>query len=232
MTDLLVDLDTSLKAARTALDGLIAERAATVAPTPVQAPVTHGLADAGAFFDVVRQNAPLGPALTQAEVDGCTRILKACVGQPLAYAAYILATEIHETAGQMRPIAEYGKGRGRTYGVPGRNNGQIAYGRGDVQLTWDDGYEKADRELGLNGALIANYDLALDPEISARIIVRGMAAGWFTGKSLATYLPAEGSATREQFTMARRIVNGTDKAELIAGYAMTVQAGLTAGGWA
>lgn len=147
----------------------------------------------------------------------------------MSWAAYVLATAIHETAGQLRPLREYGKGAGRKYGVPGKHGGQIAYGRGDVQLTWDFNYEKADHELGLGGALIANYDLALDPEISAKILVRGMEEGWFTGKKLADYL--QSPATPQQFTNARRIVNGTDKAELIAGYAVTMQAGLQAGGW-
>ena len=51
----------------------------------------------------------------------------------------------------MQPIAEYGKGKGRKYGVPGRNRGQVAYGRGYVQLTWDDNYERADKEIGAGG---------------------------------------------------------------------------------
>ncbi|WP_374534410.1 hypothetical protein [Phenylobacterium sp.] len=199
-------------------------------PTPT-APEPTGLANPNAFFAYVRARPPLGPTLSQAEVDGCTRILGACAAArfPVAWAAYVLATAVHETAGQLRPIAEYGKGAGRPYGKPGRNGGQVAYGRGDVQLTWDENYERADRELGLGGRLIANYDLALDPEISARIIVRGMQEGWFTGKKLVDYLPA--TATQAQFAAARRIVNGTDKAELIAGYAVTFQAALQAGGW-
>lgn len=185
-----------------------------------------------AFFDHVRAHPPLGPILTRDEVAGCERILGACGEEdfPPSWAAYALATAYHETAGTLRPIREYGKGRGRRYGRPGRHKGQIAYGRGDVQLTWDYNYERADRELGLGGALIANYDLALDPEVSKRIMARGMKEGWFTGKRLGTYLPH--IALREQFRAARRIINGTDKADRIAGYAVTFQSGLVAGGWA
>ncbi|MFN3585203.1 hypothetical protein [Phenylobacterium sp.] len=199
-------------------------------PAPAAA-APHGLSDPGAFFDHLRKHPLLGPVLTQDEVEGCQRILAACAAErlPTAWAAYVLATTIHETAGTLKPIREYGKGAGRPYGKPGRNGGQIAYGRGDVQLTWDDNYERADRELGLNGALIANYDLALDPQVSARVIVRGMEKGWFTGKGLADYLPE--TATLAQFTAARRIVNGTDRAALIAGYAVTIQDALKAGGW-
>lgn len=210
---------------------LAAEKAPAAAGegAPAAAADAPGLRDPAQFFAVVRAAPPLGPTLTDAEVTGCERILTACHGLPVSWAAYILATAVHETAGQLRPIAEYGKGRGRDYGRPGRNRGQIAYGRGDVQLTWDANYERADRELGLNGRLIDNYELALDPVISSKILVAGMTGGWFTGKSLNDYLPA--IATRAQFVFARRIVNGTDKADLIAGYAMTFQQALQAAGW-
>lgn len=225
-----------LAAAEAALAALRAELTRSPAQdapvTPQAAPEPpRGLADPAKFFAYVRARPPLGPTLSQEEVDGCTRILGACAAErfPVAWAAYVLATAVHETAGQLRPIAEYGKGAGRQYGKPGKHGGQVAYGRGDVQLTWDYNYERADRELGLNGALVANYDLALDPAISSRIIVRGMEEGWFTGKRLEDYLPATANAA--QFASARRIVNGTDKADLIAGYAVTFQAGLQAGWW-
>lgn len=191
----------------------------------------RGLVEPALFFDRVRSRPPLGPTLSQGEVAGCERILTACAaaGFPVAWAAYALATAVHETAGAMAPVREYGKGAGQAYGRPGRNGGQVAYGRGDVQLTWDENYERADRELALNGALVADYDLALDPKISARILVAGMEGGWFTGKGLRLFLPQ--IARREQFVAARKIVNGTDNAELIAGYAETFQGALQAGGW-
>lgn len=201
-------------------------------PAPAPAPgAAAGLSDPKAFFDYVRGRKPLGPKLTAQEVAGCERILAACAAErfPASWAAYVLATAYHETAGTLTPLREYGKGQGRAYGKPGRNGGQVPYGRGDVQLTWDENYERADRELGLSGALIANYDLALDPAISARILVRGMEHGWFTGKGLADFIPEEPG--RPHFNHARRIVNGTDKAALIADYAMTFFEGLRAGGW-
>jgi len=105
-----------------------------------------------------------------------------------------------------------------------------------VQLTWDGNYETADDQLGLNGALLANFDLALDTDISARVMVRGMTEGWFAGDKIgrhkfARYLPAKGTATASKFTSARRIINGIDRAEVVAGYAMPFQAALVAGGW-
>lgn len=201
-------------------------------PSAAVAPPVRGLASPSAFFAHLKATSPFGPSLTQAEVDGCNRILKACEGLPTSHAAYVLGTVFHETAGTMAPIREIGRGQGRAYGKPGRNGGQIAYGRGDVQLTWDDNYERADAELGLNGRLIANYDLALDPEISARIIVKGMSEGWFNReprKGLSAYLKPV--ATRAEFVEARRTVNGTDKADLIAGYGLNIQAALLKGGW-
>jgi hypothetical protein len=103
----------------------------------------------------------------------------------------------------------------------GKHGGQVAYGRGDVQLTWDYNYERADAELGLGGALTSNYDRALETEISAQIMVLGMTEGWFTRKRFASYLPAKGPATTVQFTSARRIINGIDRADKVAGYAMS-----------
>lgn len=183
------------------------------------------------FYAALRATAPLGPKLTAEEVDGCKALLTACAAAPLAYAACMFGTAYHETAGTLRPIAEYGKGHGKPYGRPGLFGGQAAYGRGYVQLTWDGNYERADRELQLHGALLADFDLALDPLIAARIMRRGMEEGWFTHKRLADYLPAAGAASRAQFIQSRRIINGTDKAALIAGHCLSFQAALQAGGW-
>ena len=70
-----------------------------------------------------------------------------------------------------------------------------------------------------------------ETEISTQMVL-GMTEGWFTGKRFASYLPAKGPATTVQFTSARRIINGIDRAEKVAGYAMSLQAALVAGSWA
>jgi len=85
------------------------------------------------------------------------------------------------------------------------------------------------QKLGVD--LVINPDLALDRNIAASILRYGMREGWFTGKSFQTYLPASGLATEAQFQAARRIINGTDKALLIAKYAVQFQAALKAGEW-
>lgn len=182
--------------------------------------VTHMLQYSDAFFREVR--AKFCP-LSQSQVDGFNALLKAMATWPVQYVAYGLATAWHETASTMQPIEEYGKGRGKKYGAPGKH-GQIAYGRGYVQLTWDYNYEKADTELGLNGALTRDYRLALDSKIAADIMVRGMEEGWFTGKSLASYPIGD-------YVNDRRIINGTDKADKIAGEARALERALTLGGW-
>lgn len=163
-----------------------------------------------AFFAAVR---PLfGGSLTQKQVDGINLTLDAWErfgdGDD-RHLAYILATKKHETANTMQPIREYGRGKGKAYGKPDET-GKAPYGRGDVQLTWRDNYVKADIQLGLRGRLAENYDLALDPEISVRILIAGMLEGWFTGKKLSDF---------SSFKDMRRVVNGTDKAEAIAKYA-------------
>lgn len=180
----------------------------------------HTLQYPDAFFKEAR--AKFGP-LSQSQVDGFNALLKAMSAWPVQYVAYGLATAWHETASTMQPIEEYGKGRGKKYGVPGKH-GQIAYGRGYVQLTWDYNYEKADSELGLNGALTRDYRLALDPKIAADIMVRGMEEGWFTGKSLASYPAGD-------YVNDRRVINGVDKADKIAGEARAFERALTLGGW-
>ena len=207
------------------------------ASKPATAPArpAHGLASPDKFFASVR---PLFGTMTKAQVEGIEAKLAAfaAAASPLAYVAYGLATSFHETAQRMQPIPEIGRGRGKPYSKTGKHGGQVPYGRGDVQLTWDGNYEIADNALGLNGALLADFNRALETVISARVMVRGMTEGWFAGDKVgrhkfARYLPAKGLATSQQFTSARRIINGIDRAEKVAGYAMSFQAGLVPGGW-
>lgn len=198
-----------------------------------KAPVApaRALASPAQFYATIRPT--MGGTISPAELAGCEAKLAAfgAAVAPLAFVAYGLATSWWETAHTMQPVRELGRGAGKPYGKPGRNKGQIPYGRGDVQLTWDTNYERADRELGLQGALIANYDLTLRADISARVMVRGMLEGWFTGKRLADYLPTSGSASLAQFVAARRIINGQDKAQSIGAVALNFQDALQAGHW-
>jgi putative chitinase len=184
----------------------------------------HIISDPAAFFKGIRS--VTGP-LDQEQVDIINRLLDAGAHWSIGWLAYGLATAWHEA--RFKPIAEWGKGRGRPYGAV-NDTGDAPYGRGLVQLTWHKNYIRADQELGLSGALAQNYDLALRPDIAAAILVRGMEEGWFTSKSLGDYI--EGRGTPESFKQARRIINGMDKATLIASHAEKFQDALAAGGWA
>jgi predicted chitinase len=124
--------------------------------------------------------------------------------------AYVLATSWHETGARMVPVREMG---GEAY-LKARPYYPYV-GMGYVQLTWLENYKKARAKLGVD--FVANPRLLLVPRNAARILVAGMAEGWFTGKKLSDYLTLRHS----DFTGARRIVNGADKANLIAGYART-----------
>lgn len=190
--------------------------------------------DLGIFFNQVRPSL-FGGKLTKLQVSGMEAKLKAFQENrfPLSWAAYSLATSYHETAQRMQPVREglsasdaWRKANLRYYPW---------YGRGDVQLTWEANYKRADAELGLGGKLIKNLDLALDPDISARIMIRGMTEGWFAGDSkgrhtLQRHLPNE-IAKKSDFTSARRIINGVDKALAIAEQAMLFQEALKKAGY-
>jgi hypothetical protein len=189
------------------------------------------LRDPAAFFATAR--AGLG-GLSQEQVDGFNRLLKAMgeAAWPVSYAAYGLATAWWETANSMRPVEEgYYLGPAKAKAHQRGLRYYPHYGRGDVQLTWPANYERADKELGLGGKLVANPDLALDPVISSKVLAKGMEQGWFTGKKLSGNLPANGPATREQFVKSRPIINGTDRATDIAAIALQIQSALIAGGW-
>jgi hypothetical protein len=202
-----------------------------VRPAPAAPARARGLAQPKAFFVALR---PLfGGSISATQVAGISAKLLAfgSAGAPLAFVAYGMGTSWWETGRTMQPVREVGQGRGRPYGKPGAHGGQVPYGRGDVQLTWDAGYERADRELELAGRLLADFDLALRPDISARVLVEGMTEGWFTGRRFASCLPATGRATLAQFVASRPIINGTDRAADVAGGAMAFQDALVAGVW-
>jgi len=148
------------------------------------------------------------------------RIVKACKDHDLSLeqCAYVLATTWHETAGTMLPMREaywlsddWRKSNLRYYPW---------YGRGYVQITWKANYTKAGERL--NKDLTSNPDVVLEPEVAVEILVRGMKEGWFTGKRLSTFINED----KKDYVGARRIVNGTDKDELIAGYAQRYEASL------
>lgn len=219
----------------------------TVALAP--APAMGGLTDPAKFYTSIRNSDQLfGGELTPEQFAGCEADLDIGAGRlPLGWMAYCMATDYHESGHTMQPVperggaaylAKYDTGRlaaalGNTPEADG--DGIRLAGRGKVQITGARNYKLANarmRELGVLKAgedLWKSPDLALRMDVAAACLVVGMLEGWFTGKSLNDYIRSTG--TLEQFTNARRIVNGTDRAALIAGYAMAFQTALQAGGW-
>lgn len=179
--------------------------------------------DRKTYFDNVR--GPLfSGSLSQQQVEGQEAILgewelPGQTGIPtddLRYLAYMLATTYHETAQKMWPIEEYGKGQGATYGKPDKTTGCTYYGRGYVQLTWAENYQKATSKLGLTGDadLYWNPEMALDPQIAADVMFKGMVEGWFRSDSKgAQTLGRYFNATTDDSYGAREIING-DKTKI------------------
>jgi len=179
------------------------------------------------FFDTVRKNLFSGN-LTQDQVDGMNYLLEVWeehfeVNNPndgTMWLAYALATFFHETDRRMQPIEEYGKGSGKSYGKAVPPHNQAYYGRGHVQLTWDTNYKNGQQFLkdryGVEANIYPDASKMLHPPTSALVSYDGMVYGWFTGVGLPKYLSK--SRNIEDPKNARRIVNGTDKADMIAGY--------------
>lgn len=144
---------------------------------------------------------------------------------------YVLATAYHETGGTMEPVREgfansdeeairivtrmYKQGRiTQNYALPDSETGKSYFGRGLVQITHKDNYRRLGKEVGAD--LVNNPDLALDLNTAVKILVIGMHKGLFTGKKVADYIDTE----KKDYINARRIINGLNKAERIAGYAI------------
>lgn len=149
------------------------------------------------------------------------------------HVVYSLATAYHETAFTFAPIREFGRDAyfnkynagtviGERLGNTRPGDGLKFKGRGYVQITGRANYATFTRLLGVD--LINNPDLALDPLIAYRIMSLGMRGGLFTGKSLDDYINGE----RCDYVQARRIINGLDRAELIAEYAERIEPFVTA----
>lgn len=171
------------------------------------------------------RRAPFGNRMTQQQVDGVKAIvadfMETGPKPDLRWLAYILATAFHETGGKMAPVREgfassdAGARKivaGRKYGKADADTGEVYYGRGYVQLTWKENYDKFAKSLHLD--LVNEPDLALEPKIAATVLVEGMLLGFFTGRSLEMYF----SPSVEDAVGARAIINGSDKADLIAHY--------------
>ena len=185
-----------------------------------------------------RSNTLFGTRLTAGQVDGMEGVLNAFASygdgsrKTLAYA---LATVYGEVGRGMQPVREgfaktdasarraveaLARKRGPNSAVaryvqPQPPHGHVYYGRGYVQLTWKHNYAASSADAGVD--LVANPDAVLDPEIGARILIKGLIDGRWNGagKGIAHYLPPNG---KDDLRNARRTVNVTDKWEKFAGF--------------
>lgn len=182
------------------------------------------------FFDRVRVTLFDG-ALRQPQVDGLNAILDAWerdyARNDDRWLAYALATAHHETDRTLQPIRERGgeaylrrmydvtgdrPALARTMGNTEPGDGVKYCGRGFVQLTWKNNYRAMTGPTCVD--LVAFPDKAMELPVATEILFTGMIRGMFTGRKLADYFDGK----RADWASARRIVNGTDKADLIAGY--------------
>lgn len=173
--------------------------------------------DRAVFYDIVRKRLYGGP-LTQSQVDGINAVLDEWEKRKLTdlrWLAYMLATDKHETNATMQAVREaywlseeWRKAHLRYWPY---------YGRGLVQLTWQENYRKMGEFLHL--PLVEKPDLALEIGCAVQVLFEGMlkaetGVGDFTGRSLEMFF----NDTKDDPVGARTIINGTDKAQLIAGY--------------
>lgn len=155
----------------------------------------------------------------------------------LRWLAYVLATSMHESNDTFEPVKEgywikpeskrvnalynyylkHNPGALRTI-FPNGKNGTAYYGRGRVvQLTHDFNYKKASLEIYGDLRLFDNPDMIItDPECDMLVTFPGMYKGWFTGYKLSQFFPL--GSNKSNPVSARKIINGLDKANLIAGY--------------
>lgn len=188
--------------------------------------------DRKTFFDCYRRERG---RLTRAQVAALERLIGFIEADPhltsIRHAAYLLATAGHETAWTFEPIDERGGAAyfnrrygpqtkvGRTLGNTEAGDGARFHGRGYVQVTGRANSRKLTRALatayGLTADLEAKPELLKDPQIAYWAASYGMRTGLFTGKKLSDYLNRRVTDYRN----ARRIINGLDRADDIAGFA-------------
>jgi len=121
--------------------------------------------------------------------------------------AYVLATAQHETNGTYRAVKEaywldegWRKRNLRYYPY---------YGRGLVQLTWKDNYQKYSDILGVD--LVKVPSIVMRDNVSLFLLVHGFKYGTFTSKKLENYV----NENKTDYINARACINGKDRAEHI-----------------
>ena len=146
---------------------------------------------------------------------------------PLTFLAAALGQIYRETGGRMEPVLEafapdrktsaellqkaYDAGRLKWVKSPywlADETGRHPVGGGDIQLTHRRNYVNAEDKIrerfGVSIGLAENYDLILDPVVSAHVAFSGMIEGWFRPCKLDDFCSPAGL----DYGAARDIVNG------------------------
>jgi hypothetical protein len=184
--------------------------------------------DRKTFYTYARR-APFGGRLSTQQIDGLECLLKewetGAYGADPRHLAHCLAEIFHETGGRMVPVREGFAASDsaarnvvarRRYGRPDPATGEVYYGRGPIQLTWAENYRKLGAAVGVD--LFRKPDLALDSRLGAKIAFVGMSQGLFARDKAGPHTLARYFGEVDDPVGARRIVNGGDKARLIATY--------------
>lgn len=148
----------------------------------------------------------------QGTIDAITGMCRAMgIGLPTQI-AYVLATTQWETAQTFQPVKE-----AFWHDEAWRQQNLASYfpyyGRGYVQLTWEKNYKAYSDILGVD--LVTHPDRAMDPPVALFVLVHGFKTGTFTGRKISDFINQHVT----DFVSARRCINGTDKANEIAGVA-------------
>ncbi len=144
------------------------------------------------------------------KTESAEHIRAECIRQGLVLEdqiAYVIATADWETNHTLMPVTE-------AYWMDQEYRDNLSYapyyGRGLVQLTWEDNYAKYEELLGI--PMVAEPDLALDYATALYVLVHGFINGVFTGAKITDYINENGT----DYYNARRCINGTDAASEIA----------------
>lgn len=171
------------------------------------------------FFSLYKDLLDKDKTLTQKEVDALDLFLEMHERNKDYFTipqwAYVFATVFHETAFTFEPVreafhlSESWRERNLRY--------YPYYGRGYVQLTWDYNYEKFSKLMKID--IFNKPDLAMQPEIAFMILIYGIKHGEYTGRSISRYVNED----KKDYKKARYVINGTDKRDVIAAYAVTFE---------